>query len=129
MSTFILVDLANLFHRCRHVTSGDIETKAGMTLHIILNSFRQMHRKFHADHIVVCLEGKSWRREIYPQYKANRRVDEALVPKKELEENAYFQEVMNKFIDFLHKRTNVTMLATECRMSLTLMMRLISIAG
>jgi hypothetical protein len=69
-----------------------------------------MYRKFHADHVVVCLEGGSWRREIYPQYKANRRVDEALVPKKDLEENAYFQEVMTTFIEFLNKRTNVTML-------------------
>ena len=113
MSTYILVDYSNLVHRCKHVTAPDIETKTGMALHIILNSLRQMWRKFDADHIVVCLEGKGWRKTIMPDYKQHRRDLEALRTPKEVEDDKFYFTAMQQFSDFLRDRTNVTILQTK----------------
>jgi len=92
---------------------GDIETKSGMALHICLNAFRAAWRKFEGTHLVVCLEGHSWRNEIYPEYKAHRRVQAALLSRKEREDDAFYFEVMNQFCEFLKKRTNVTVLQSR----------------
>lgn len=113
MSTYIIVDFANLAHRCKHVTMGDAATKAGMALHICFNSLRQIWRKFDADHIVVCLEGRSWRRDVYPEYKAHRRVQDALKTKHEREEDEFYFEVMENFTTFLKDKTNVTVLQSD----------------
>lgn len=110
MATYILTDLNNLFHRCKHAGTGDIDTKAGMALHICLNSFKQMWKKFSADHIVVCLEGRSWRKDVYPEYKAQRVAEQALLSQKEKKDNEFYFEVMNQFSDFLKNKTNVTYL-------------------
>jgi 5'-3' exonuclease len=110
MATYAIVDASNLFHRCKHVTTGDAATKAGMALHICFNSLRQIWRKFGADHIVVALDKSSWRREIYPDYKAHRRVQDALKTKSEREEDELYFDTMKHLVEFLRKRTNVTVL-------------------
>ena len=110
MATYAIVDASNLFHRCKHATMGDAATKAGMALHICFNSLRQIWRKFGATHIVVALDKSSWRREVYPDYKAHRRVADALKTKHEQEEDALYFDAMKHLIEFLRKRTNVTVL-------------------
>lgn len=109
-ATFILVDASNLFHRCKHVTMGDAATKAGMALQICFNSLRQIWRKFDATHIVVALDKSSWRHEVYPDYKAHRRVQDALKTKSEREEDELYFNAMKVFVEFLRTRTNVTIL-------------------
>jgi 5'-3' exonuclease len=74
MATYILVDTANTFFRARHVVRGDIDTKVGMAMHITLNSVKKAWTDFDADHIVFCLEGRSWRKDFYEPYKRNRQV-------------------------------------------------------
>ena len=74
MATYILVDTANTFFRARHVVRGDIDTKVGMALHITLNSVKKAWKDFNADHVVFCLEGRSWRKDYYEPYKRNRQV-------------------------------------------------------
>jgi 5'-3' exonuclease len=113
MSTYLLVDAANLFHRCKHTTSGDASTKAGMALHISFNALRAAHRRFNVDHIVFCLEGKSWRKSVYPKYKANRTTLKALQTKREQEDDQLYFDAMQEFTDFLDKRTNVTVLQAQ----------------
>jgi 5'-3' exonuclease len=110
MTTYAIVDASNLFHRCKHVTSGDAAMKSGMALHICFNSLRQIWRKFSANHIVVALDSYSWRRDVYPDYKAHRRVSEALKTKAEREEDELYFAAMQMLIEFLEKRTNVTIL-------------------
>ena len=70
---YILVDTANTFFRARHVIKGALNEKIGMALHITLNSIRRVWQEFKGDHVVFCLEGKSWRRDVYPRYKMNRK--------------------------------------------------------
>ena len=110
MATYAIVDAHNLFHRCKHATMGDAATKAGMALHICFNSLKKLWREQSANHIVVALDKSSWRKEIYPEYKAHRRVQEALRTKAEREEDELYFDTMKLFVEFLKTRTNVTVL-------------------
>lgn len=110
MSTYLIVDLNNLAHRCLHGTQGTIDIKAGMALHITLNSLRSSWKKFKADHIVFCLEGRSWRHSFYPEYKAQRKVQQAVMSKKEREDNDLFFATFDIFMDFIREKTNATVL-------------------
>lgn len=112
-ATYVLVDSHNLFHRAKHVTQGDAATKAGMALHICFNSLKKMWKDFGATHIVVACEGGSWRRDVYPDYKAHRRVSDALKTKAEQEEDALYFDAMKIFLEFLRERTNVTVLQAK----------------
>ena len=70
---YIIVDLTNCFFRARHVVRGDLDLKLGMSLHITLSSIKKAWQDFNADHVVICLEGRSWRKDFYDRYK--RRSD------------------------------------------------------
>ena len=74
MATYVLVDTANTFFRARHVVRGDLDTKVGMALHITLSGVKKAWQDFDADHVVFCLEGRSWRKDFYEPYKRNRQV-------------------------------------------------------
>lgn len=75
----ILVDynqviLASLFGAIGNHHNVDIDEN--LIRHMFLNSLRLNRKKFTQDYgeIVICADGKnSWRREIFPYYKANRR--------------------------------------------------------
>jgi 5'-3' exonuclease len=109
---YALMDTANLFFRARHVASrnSDPEEKVAMALHLTLASCNQIVRKFGIDHVVFCLEGKSWRKSYYEPYKKNRIVDAQSQTQAEKEENELFWETYEKFTTFLRERTNVSVL-------------------
>ena len=110
MATYILVDTANTFFRARHVVRGDIDTKVGMALHITLNSVKKAWQDFNADHVVFCLEGRSWRKDYYEPYKRNRQdARDALTP-AQAEEDTVFWEIFDEFKDFIGTKTNCTMM-------------------
>ena len=110
MSTYILVDTANTFFRARHVVRGDLDTKVGMALHITLNSVKKAWQDFNADHVVFCLEGRSWRKDYYEPYKRNRQdARDALTP-AQAEEDKVFWEIFDEFKDFIGTKTNCTMI-------------------
>lgn len=111
MATYLLVDLSNLAHRCLHASSGTIDIKTGLALHVSFNAFKQSWQRFQADHIVVCLDGKSWRHSHYSGYKAQRRAQQNMMSKKEREDNEVFFGAFDLFVEFLRKRTNVTVLS------------------
>jgi 5'-3' exonuclease len=110
MSTYILVDTANTFFRARHVVRGDIDTKVGMALHITLNSVLKAWKDFKADHVVFCLEGRSWRKDFYEPYKRNRQVARDKLSPTEAEEDTAFWEIFDEFKDFIGEKTNCTMI-------------------
>jgi 5'-3' exonuclease len=109
---YAIIDTANTFFRARHVATytSDPWEKIGMAIHITLASVNQVVRKFGADHVVFCLEGRSWRKEFYKPYKANRVVDEQALTEKEVEENKLFWETYEAFTTFLREKTNVSVL-------------------
>ena len=110
MATYILVDTANTFFRARHVVRGDIDTKVGMALHITLNGVKKAWQDFNGSHVVFCLEGRSWRKESYTPYKANRKVQEQDLTEAEIEESEMFWETYQALTTFLSEKTNVTVL-------------------
>ena len=108
---YILVDAANMFFRARHVVRGDdAETKVGMAYHIMFNSINKVWRDFKGSHVVVCLEGRSWRKEVDTNYKANRAVARMALNPKEAEEEKLFWQAFDEFKDYLTAKSNCTML-------------------
>jgi 5'-3' exonuclease len=84
-----------------------------MALHLTLASVNQVVRKFGADHVVFCLEGRSWRKDHYEPYKKNRVVDALAQTEAEKEENEMFWDTYEKFTTFLKEKTNVSVLRHE----------------
>jgi hypothetical protein len=112
--TYILVDAANMFFRARHVVRGsDIETKIGMAMHIIFSSINKAWRDFGGSHVVFAFEGRSWRKDFYTPYKANRKVARDAMSTDEQEEDVAFFQAFDQFMAFLHEHTNVTVLQAQ----------------
>jgi 5'-3' exonuclease len=110
MTTYILVDTANTFFRARHVVRGDIDTKVGMALHVTFQSIKKAWTDFNADHVVFCLEGRSWRKDFYEPYKRNRKETRDAMSPREMEEDKVFWEIFDEFKDFVTDKTNCTVL-------------------
>ena len=108
--TYIIVDTANTFFRSRHVVQGNADIKVGMALHIMFNSIKKAWQDFDGKHVVFCLEGRSWRKDFYPPYKAQRAETRAAMSQKEQEEDALFWETFDEFKNFIIEKTNCTVL-------------------
>lgn len=112
--TFILLDLNNLLHRAKHVTmSSDPTIKVGMAISIVFASINKMWKKFNASHLVVCLDGKSWRREVYENYKLGRRLTQSAKTVREQEEDELFNEAFSDLIKFLREKSNASVLQSQ----------------
>jgi len=108
--TYILVDTANTFFRARHVIRGSTEDKVGMSIHTVLSSVRKAWRDFKGDHIIFCLEGRSWRKDHYAPYKRQRSDARAAQSPREQEEDRVFWETFDEFKEFITTKTNCTVL-------------------
>lgn len=108
--TYAIVDLANTYSKARHVTRGSIEDRVGLAIHITITSIHKAWRDFNADHVVICLEGRSWRKSFFPKYKLNRTVArEKLTENEQLEDELFFK-VLNEIQSFMIERTNSTVI-------------------
>lgn len=109
---YLVVDTANTFFRARHAASrqSDAWDKVGFAIHVTLASINKAWRDQNAEHVVICLEGRSWRKEFYEPYKANRAVARAALTEEEQEEDALFWEAFDNLSVFLSEKTNCTVL-------------------
>jgi 5'-3' exonuclease len=109
---YILVDTLNTFFRAKHAINAraDAYTKVGFSLHVTLAAVNKIQKRFKADHTVFLLEGKSWRKDIYDPYKANRTLDRLKKTEEELEEDALYWEVFEDFTKYLSTKTNCSVL-------------------
>lgn len=111
MSTYLIIDTQNLFMRVRHgIRAPDSDQQFALSLHIIFNSIKKVWNQFDGSHTVFCLEGRSWRKNIYTPYKANRKAAAIKRTPREVEEDKVFFEIMDHFIQFIVKQTNCTVL-------------------
>jgi len=112
---YLIVDTANTFFRARHIAfrGADLDEKVGLSIHITMNSVNKVFRKFQADHVVFCLEGRSWRKDFYEPYKKNRIVARQALTDKELDEDKVFWETFKDLTDFLKDKSNCTVLRNE----------------
>ena len=106
---FALVDVNNLVHRAKHVVSSydSFDDCVGMCLQIVFGSLRKSYEKFGAEHCVACFDSYSWRKDVFPEYKGDRNLDQSPV---KLEENEIIKTVLNDLRKFLQEHTNVTVL-------------------
>jgi 5'-3' exonuclease len=109
---YLLIDTANTFFRARHAAHRQADTwdRLGFAIHVTLNSISKVFKEHKADHVVFCLEGRSWRKDHYAPYKANRAVARAALTESEQEEDQLFWETFDALKDFLINKTNCTVL-------------------
>jgi 5'-3' exonuclease len=109
---YLLVDTANTFFRARHAASRQSDTwdKLGFAIHVTLGSVNKAWREYKADHVVFCLEGRSWRKDYYEPYKKNRATARAALTETEAEEDRLFWEAFDELKNFLSEKTNCTVL-------------------
>jgi len=112
---YALIDTANTFFRARHVASRGTtsEEKVAQALHITLASVNQAVKRYGIDHVVFCLEGRSFRKDVYGPYKKNRIVDAMSVTEEEKAESELFWGVYAKFCTYIQEKTNVSVLRHE----------------
>lgn len=111
MANYILVDTLNMFFRAKHVGGGkDIDMRVGMAMHIMFNSVKKAWRDFKGDHVVFCLEGRSWRKDFYPQYKANRKVIADKRSPREIEDDELFFEAYEDIVKYFNDKTNCSVI-------------------
>ena len=109
---YLLVDTANTFFRARHAAHRQSDTwdKLGFALHVTLGSVNKAWRDQKADHVVFCLEGRSWRKDYYEPYKKNRAVARAALTETEAEEDKLFWETFDDLKTYITDKTNCTVL-------------------
>jgi 5'-3' exonuclease len=109
---YLLVDTANTFFRARHAAHRQADTwdRLGFAIHVTLGSVNKAFRDQKADHVIFCLEGRSWRKDFYEPYKKNRAVARAALTEKEAEEDRLFWETFDNLKDFLANKTNCTVM-------------------
>lgn len=102
----------NTFYRARHSAhkQSDAWDKVGFAIHTTIGSINKCYRDQKADHVVICLEGRSWRKDFYPRYKANRAVARQALTETEQEEEQMFFDAYDALVEFLRMRTNCTVL-------------------
>jgi len=111
---YLLVDGLNMFMRAKHVGGkGSIDMKIGMAMHIMFNSINKCWREFDGNHIVLCLEGRSWRKDFYAPYKANRRVVMDQRSVREQEDDELYFEAYDDMVKFFSEKTNCSVVQCE----------------
>jgi len=81
-----------------------------MSIHTVLSSVRKAWRDFKGDHVIFCLEGRSWRKDHYAPYKRQRAEARAAHSPREAEEERVFWETFDQFKDFVLNKTNTSVL-------------------
>jgi 5'-3' exonuclease len=112
---YVLIDTANMFFRARHGAhrASDTWEKVGFALHVTLMAANKVARRFEADHVVFGLEGRSWRKDFYKPYKANRAVARAALTEHEQEEDKMFWETYDNLTKYLSEKTNCSVIRHE----------------
>lgn len=94
----LIVDGPYLFHRSYHAPYK-LTTKSGLnskTIHSFMRTLRSLHKKYKPDTTAIAWESpgtKSWRRQIYPDYKPEKSFPTDV--KEEIEDLQLFLHLLN----------------------------------
>jgi 5'-3' exonuclease len=101
-----------MFFRARHQAhrAADTWTKLGFALHLTIMSANKVARDLGADHVVFALEGRSWRKDHYKPYKANRAEARGAMTETEAEEDKLFWETYDELTKYLSTKTNCSVI-------------------
>lgn len=109
---YLIVDTANTFFRARHAAhrAASLDEKVGFAIHVTLASINKAWRDQKGSHVVICLEGRSWRKDFYEPYKKNRAVARAALTESQQEEDTAFWEAFDDLKNFFVEKSNCTVL-------------------
>jgi len=109
---YLLIDTANTFFRARHSAhrASDTEERVGFAIHVTLASINKAFRDQKANHVIFCLEGRSWRKDYYEPYKKNRQVARQALTESEAKEDEAFWQAFDDLNSFIIDKTNCTTL-------------------
>jgi 5'-3' exonuclease len=112
---YLLVDASNTFFRARHVAArgSDQWTKLGFAIHLTISGIHKAIKDLGGDHVVFCLERRSWRKDHYQPYKRNRQAARESMTDDQAEEDKLFYEAYDDMCDFFRDKTNCTVLKVE----------------
>jgi len=112
MHKFIHTDGHNLFYRQIKMTNPalGIDSMIAMSLHMMLSSMKKEYTKWGGTHTVFYVEGRSWRKDVYPDYKGDRKLTFAKQTQKEQEDHMILVEAFDDFVKYLDEKSNVTVL-------------------
>lgn len=110
--TFIIIDGLNTFFRAVNTVSPvhGPDMQGGLALHTLINSMNKCWKQFQGTHLVLCTEGRSWRKDVYTDYKANRAVATLKKSQEERENDQILMSMFNDFCSFAAEKTNMTYL-------------------
>jgi len=109
---YLIVDLSNMFFRARHTAhrAASLEDRVGFAIHTSFASINKCWREQGASHVVIALEGRSWRKDFYTPYKKNRADLRAAQTASEQEEDKMFWQAYDELKQFLIDYSNCTIL-------------------
>jgi 5'-3' exonuclease len=81
-----------------------------MAMHIMFNSIKKAWNDFNGSHVVLCLEGRSWRKDFYKPYKANRKVTMDKRSVREQEDDELFFEAYDDMTTFFREKSNCSVI-------------------
>ena len=112
---YLLVDASNTFFRARHVAArgSDQWTKIGFAIHLTMASIHKAIKDLGGDHVVFCLERRSWRKDFYGPYKRNRQAARESMTGDQAEEDKMFYEAYDDMCEFFLNKTNCSVLKVE----------------
>ncbi|VVC05481.1 Flap endonuclease Xni [uncultured archaeon] len=107
MKKFLLVDTPNMFWRSRYGSRGESFEKVGLTIHILFSCLKKSWDIQEFDHVVLAFDRKSWRKDVYAPYKANRYVN---LSEEDVEANRVFFEAFDSVKNYFQEKTNCSVL-------------------
>ena len=114
--TYILIDAYNMFYRAMYgVQNTERDLKNNMLLHTMFYMIKKACDKFNPNHLVVAMDGNgTWRKSLYPLYKANRQDRFQDMTPAEVETYESLKNTFeNDFIPFLTEKTNISVIGCK----------------
>jgi len=112
---YLLIDTQNIAYRNFKITpkTSPTEERIGLTFNNIFIMASNAYQAYDADHAIFCFDSRSWRKDVYPQYKANRKTAKQKMSVKEQQADDELREKINEFREFISKHTNASVLMAD----------------
>ena len=104
----VLLDINNLFSRCKYaIKESDKDVFIPLVANGMFGMIKEIMNRFKPDRYIAFCDGNgSWRKLVYPQYKANRTQTDKTA--KEIERDEMAMEFLRKeFVPFLKEKTSM----------------------
>ena len=99
MKKNLLLDLNNLYSRVKYaVHESDTKMYVSLVCNGVFNMIRESYNRFTPDNVIAFCDGhRSWRKNYYPRYKANR-VKKDQTPKEIEQDEAALEFLRNGLV-------------------------------